>query len=241
MMRSKGKITRENAFDIIKQFAKEYRKELGKVPGEIIIVGGGSIMLNYKFRDATQDFDVILKTVSGVEDVIKKFADQNGLPRDWMNSDFVKTVSYSNVLSEVSKHYCTLNNGTLEIRTVSGVYLIAMKLRSHRDYRNDISDVIGVLMEEMESGNAISFDDIQNAYMRLYNDKLPDELMERMKQICDMSVDELKTYYEKQNASEREIGKRIITYIDEGANINTRNVDDVIDRIKEKMKNGNKT
>ena len=88
-MRSEGKITRENAFDIIKQFAKEYRKELGKAPGEIVIVGGGSIMLNYKFRDATQDFDVILKTVSGVEDVIKKFADQNGLPRDWMNSDFV--------------------------------------------------------------------------------------------------------------------------------------------------------
>ena len=42
MMRSEGKITRENAFDIIKQFAKEYRKELGKVPGEIVIVGGGS-------------------------------------------------------------------------------------------------------------------------------------------------------------------------------------------------------
>ena len=30
-------ITRENAFEIIKQFAKEYRKELGKVPGEIMI------------------------------------------------------------------------------------------------------------------------------------------------------------------------------------------------------------
>lgn len=63
MMQSKGKITRDNAFEILKQFAKAYRKELGKVPGEIIIVGGGSIMLNYKFRDATQDFDVILKTV----------------------------------------------------------------------------------------------------------------------------------------------------------------------------------
>ena len=241
MMRSEGKITRENAFDIIKQFAKEYRKELGKVPGEIVIVGGGSIMLNYKFRDATQDFDVILKTVSGVEDVIKKFADQNGLPRDWMNSDFVKTVSYSNVLSEVSKHYYTLNNGTLEIRTVSGVYLIAMKLRSHRDYRNDISDVIGVLMEEMESGNAISFDDIQNAYIRLYNDKLPDELTERMRQIGDMSVDELKTYFEKQNALEQEIGGKIVTYINEGANINTRNVEDVIARIKEKMKKSQDT
>ena len=152
-----------------------------------------------------------------------------------MNSDFVKTVSYSNVLSEVSKHYYTLNNGTLEIRTVYGVYLIAMKLRSHRDYRNDISDVIGVLMEEMESGNAISFDDIQNAYIRLYNDKLPDELTERMRQIGDMSVDELKTYFEKQNALEQEIGGKIVTYINEGANINTRNVEDVIARIKEKM------
>lgn len=56
MMPSDKKITRENASDIIKQFAKEYRKKLGKVPGEIIIVGGGSIMLDYKFRDATQDF-----------------------------------------------------------------------------------------------------------------------------------------------------------------------------------------
>lgn len=65
MMQSEKRITRGNALSIIKQFAREYRKELGKVPGEIIIVGGGSIMLNYKFRDATQDFDVILKTVSG--------------------------------------------------------------------------------------------------------------------------------------------------------------------------------
>lgn len=148
MMLFDKKITRDNAKDIIKQFAKEYRKELGKVPGEIVIVGGGSIMLNYKFRDSTQDFYVILKTVSGVTDIIKKYADENGLPRDWMNSDFIKTSSYSDMLSEVSKHLWILNNGTLEIRTVSGVYLIAMKLIAHRDYRNDISDVIGILIEE---------------------------------------------------------------------------------------------
>ena len=47
MMQSKEKITRANAMDIIRRFAKEYRKELGKAPAEIIIVGGGSIMLNY--------------------------------------------------------------------------------------------------------------------------------------------------------------------------------------------------
>lgn len=60
MMQSKEKITRTNALDIIRRFAKEYRKALGKASAEIIIVGGGSIMLNYKFRDATQDFDVCL-------------------------------------------------------------------------------------------------------------------------------------------------------------------------------------
>ena len=103
MTRFDNRITRENALDIIKRFAKEYRKELGKVPGEIIIVGGGSIMLNYKFREATQDFDVILRTVSGITDVINRFADANDLPRDWMNSDFVKTESYSPKLAEVSK------------------------------------------------------------------------------------------------------------------------------------------
>ena len=89
MMQSKDKITRTNAMDIIKRFAKEYRKALGKAPAEIIIVGGGSIMLNYKFRDATQDFDVILRAASGIKDVITRFADDNNLPRDWMNTDFI--------------------------------------------------------------------------------------------------------------------------------------------------------
>ena len=77
-MQSEKKITRSNAMDIIRRFARDYRKALGKAPGEIIIVGGGSIMLNYQFRDATQDLDVILHTASGIKDVIVRFADENG-------------------------------------------------------------------------------------------------------------------------------------------------------------------
>lgn len=236
MTPSDKKITRENARDIIKQFAKEYRKELGKVPGEIIIVGGGSIMLNYKFRDATQDFDVILKTVSGVTDIIKKFADENGLPRDWMNTDFVKTASYSDMLSEVSKHLWTLNNGTLEIRTVSGVYLIAMKLKAHRDYRNDISDVIGVLIEERETGTNITFDDIANAYKKLYRIDIPEEISKIVQEFTELTIPELKELHNKQMNSEQEIGDKVLTYIDDGADINTRNVEDVIEAIKRKMR-----
>lgn len=235
MMPYDKKITRENAPDIIKQFAKEYRKELGKVPGEIIIVGGGSIMLNYKFRDATQDFDVILKTVSGVTDIIKKFADENGLPRDWMNTDFVKTVSYSDKLYEVSKHLWSLNNGTLENRTVTGVYLIAMKLMAHRDYRNDISDVIGILIEEKEVGMKITYNDIVNAYRKLYRSEIPVEIEETVKTLTNLQLTELKDLYEQQKKSEQGLGEKIITYIDDGAEINTRNVEDVIAAIKRKM------
>ena len=52
-MPSEKKIQRGNIIDLIRRFAKEYRRELGKVPGEIVIVGGASIMMNYKFRGST--------------------------------------------------------------------------------------------------------------------------------------------------------------------------------------------
>lgn len=38
----------------------------------------------------------------------------------------------------------------------------------------------------------------------------------------------------RENAFEQGISGRVISYIDEGVPINTRNVDDVIDKIKEK-------
>ena len=235
MMPSEKRITRENALDVIKQFAKEYRKELGKVPGEIIIVGGGSIMLNYGFRDATQDFDVILKTVSGIRDVIARFADEQGLPADWMNSDFMKTASYSDRLAEVSRHYCSLNNNTLEVRTVSGIYLIAMKLRSHREYRNDISDICGVMLEEAERGNHFGEKEIADAYRYLYGEAPDTAQAEIVAQLCTQDPGELKKIFERRSHEEKRIGSKIVSYIEDGAAINTKNVDEVIAKMKRKM------
>ena len=235
MTQSKDKITRANAMNIIRRFAKEYRKAFGKAPAEIIIVGGGSIMLNYRFRDATQDFDVILRAASGIKDVITRFADENNLPRDWMNTDFVKTASYSEALTEVSRHYCWLNNQTLEIRTVSGIYLIAMKMIAHRDYRNDISDAIGILIEEAEAGNSFSYAEIEAAYDKLYH-KAPDpKTQEQFRIICAKSIEELKILYDSQKDLESTVGEQLITYIEDGVNINTKNVTDVTARIREKM------
>ena len=230
------KITRANAMDIIRRFAKEYRKTLGKARGEIIIVGGGSIMLNYKFRDSTQDFDVILQAASGIKDVIVRFADENNLPRDWMNSDFVKTASYSDVLTEVSLHYCWLNNNTLEIRTVSGIYLIAMKMIAHRDYRNDISDAIGILIEETEAGNRFSYDDLEVAYNKLYHEVPDTKTRAQFQDLCAKSVEELKVLYDSQRTAESlvSVSGHMISYIEDGVKIDMKNVADVAVQIREK-------
>ena len=235
MMQSKEKITRANAMDLIRRFAREYRKTLGRAPGEIIIAGGGSIMLNYKFRDSTQDFNVILQTDSRIKDIIVRFADENNLPRDWMNTDFTKTTSYSEVLVEVSRHYCWLNNHTLEIRTVSGVYLIAMKMAAHRDYRNDVSDAIGILIEEGENGHAFTYDEIEAAYQKLYHEQPDPEIQEQFRDICSKSIKELKAIFDSRRNMEARIGDQMITYIEDGVNINTKNVEDVAARIREKL------
>ncbi len=234
-MQSKEKITRANAMDIIRRFAEEYRKALGKAQAEIIIVGGGSIMLNYKFRDTTQDFDVILRAASGIKDVITRFADANNLPRDWMNTDFEKTASYSDVLMEVSRHYCWLNNQTLEIRTVSGIYLIAMKMIAHRDYRNDISDAIGILIEEAEAGNHFSYAEIETAYHKLYHESPEPKTQEQFRKLCAKNIEELKILYDSQKGTESIVSDQMITYIEDGMTINTKNVTDVAARIREKM------
>ena len=235
MTQYKEKITRANARDIIRRFARQYRKALGKTPAEIIIVGGGSIMLNYKFRDSTQDFDVILQAASGIKDVISQFADENNLPRDWMNTDFVKTASYSDVLKEVSRHYCWLNNNTLEIRTVSGVYLIAMKIIARRDYRNDISDAVGILIEETEAGNHISYDDIEAAYKKLYHAVPDTKTQQQFRDLCAKNVEELKALYDSQKAAESLVGRQLISYIRDGVQIDTKNATDIAARIREKM------
>ena len=59
------------------------------------------------------------------------------------------------------------------------------------------------MISEMEIGNVITFEDIQNAYTKLYNDKLSEELMNQMKLICNMNLEELKSYYQDLRSREK--------------------------------------
>ena len=81
-------------------------------------------------------------------------ADKYNLPRGWLNADFKKTVSYSPRLRLYSKPY-RIYSKILEARLIADEYLIAMKLKSTRQYKRDWSDVVGIVKEMREKGQDI--------------------------------------------------------------------------------------
>ncbi|MBR5975706.1 MAG: hypothetical protein IK020_11060 [Clostridiales bacterium] len=168
--------TKANLDQYLKAVAKEYRKLVGKgMPAEMVIIGGASVLLNYGFRDMTTDIDALILAASGMHDAISRVRDQYDLPDGWLNSDFTNTDSYTPKLLEFSKYYRTYSN-IVVIRTISAEYLIAMKLRSGRLYKNDLSDVLGILADHEKRNCPITEERIHAAVCDLYGslDVLPE-------------------------------------------------------------------
>lgn len=178
--------TKENLDGYLKELAKEFRKKNGiKMPAEIILIGGASILINYGFREMTYDMDAIIKSSGAMRDAINAVGDRLGLPVGWLNTDFVNTNSYMPRLVQHSKYYKTFAN-ILQIRTVSAEYLVAMKLMSGRQYKNDLSDIVGVLIEQEERNEPLHFDIIKNAIVDLYDsyDKIPKDSRDFIEAVC---------------------------------------------------------
>lgn len=168
-------ITKENINFWLNELAKEYRKlNKGKMKAEIIIVGGASILINYGFRQMTYDIDAIVQASSEMKEAINRVGDKHGLPNDWLNTDFKKTSSYSDRLIEVSTFYKEFAHA-LTVRTVNAEDLIVMKLMSGRLYKNDLSDVAGILWECQKQGNPILIEDVYDSACKLYGgwEKIP--------------------------------------------------------------------
>lgn len=189
--------TKGNIDEYLKKLAKRFRKLNGtKIPAEIILVGGASVLINYGFRQKSNDIDAVVQASSAMKDAINQIRDEEGLPQDWINSNFMRTSSYSPYLRMYAKHYRTFSN-IVEIRTISGTYLIAMKLMSGRKYKNDLSDVVGILNEEHKKNNNITLADIKTAAKNLYGtyEKLPldsrnfiEKLMEELENNSDEEI-----------------------------------------------------
>lgn len=168
-MSSNQPFTKENLDYYLKALAKEYRKLNGKsMTAEIILIGGAAIIAAYGFRKSTYDVDAIIIAPSVMKDAINKVGDDNDLPNYWMNTDFEKTDSYSPKLIELSQYYRTFSN-IVTVRTVTAEYLVAMKLKAGRQYKNDISDIAGIIQEQKSLGRPLTYEDIDSAVVKLYS------------------------------------------------------------------------
>ena len=77
--------TRENLDSYLMELAKEFRKKNGsRMPAEIILMGGASILINYGFREMTYDMDAIIKSSGAMSDAINTVGDRLGLPIGWL-------------------------------------------------------------------------------------------------------------------------------------------------------------
>lgn len=159
--------TRDNIDFFLKEVAKEYRKLAKKMPAEVILVGGASVIINYGFRKLSYDIDADVRASDAMKQAVNKVTDEHNLANGWLNSDFKNTASYSSKIREVSIHYRTFSN-IVEFRTISAEYLIAIKLMSGRQYKNDLSDVVGILYEQQQKGEPIPLEKIKEAFEFLY-------------------------------------------------------------------------
>ena len=204
--------TKDNIDLYLKEVAKEYRKLSGKrTPAELIIVGGASVMINYNFRRTTTDIDAIIQASSSMKDAINRVRDRFDLPNGWLNADFTKTDFYTSKLVQFSDYYKSFSN-IISVRTVSAEYLIAMKLRSGRQYKSDLSDVLGILKEHTRNEKPITMEQIQKAVIDLYGewDSLAEETRSLIENVMESGhFDQL---YEQTARGEQETKELLIQF-----------------------------
>ena len=159
-------LTKEQLDNIFKELANTLKKKLKgkKFSYELIIVGGASILLNYSFRMSTIDIDCLDMNDALMNETINAVASKYDLPNGWINTDFIKTNSYTPKLIQYSTFYKSYANNTLIVRTVKDEYLIAMKMVAARKYKHDYSDIYGILKEN----KSLKYEDIITAVKNLY-------------------------------------------------------------------------
>ncbi len=236
----------QNTFNIenldlyLKELGKEYRKSAGKgMPAEIILIGGAAILANYGFREMTTDVDAIINAASSMKDAINKVGDKFNLPNGWLNSDFMKTASYTPKLSTYSVHYKEFSN-VLQVRTVSAEYLIAMKLMAGRKYKNDLSDIVGILAEHQKRGTPITMDIIKTAVANLYGswDKLTPDSRNFIENT--MQKGNFEQLYKAVSDEEKKSKEALIEFQQEYPGVTTtENVDSILGSLKKKQSSKN--
>ena len=226
------KVKLDNYFN---ELAKIYKKKSHGYIFEFILVGGASILVNYNFRDVTNDIDAYYLPSADIKDAIKIVSEKFGIDSKWINNDFQKTKSYSNKLSEFSTFYKSYKE-IINVRTIKDEYLIAMKLMSGRIYKNDISDIIGIIISNKKNGKDFTYDMIDKAIKNLYGswDGVDKDIIKILDDI--LSTNNLEELYNKTISEEQNSRQSLIEFDEKYNNaINEANVKEILKLLK---KNG---
>ena len=236
-MSAETPITKENLNTYLKELAKQFRKLNGKaMPAEITLIGGASILINYGFRDSTYDVDALIHASSAMKDAINYVTDTLGLPNGWLNEDFKNTSSYTPRLVNYSKYYRTFSN-VLTVRTITGEYLVAMKLMAYRQYKHDISDIVGILREQQNSGDPLTVERINKAVTDLYDnwDNLPENAKNMIESI--LANEDMGALYEAYANEEAAAKDALITFDDKYPDVLIEdNLADILSHLLDKNK-----
>jgi len=234
-MSSDKPFTRENLDICLRELAKEYRKRNGeKSLSEIILIGGASILINYGFREMTYDMDAIIHSSSAMKDAIRIVGDRFDLPSGWLNTDFMNTKSYTEKLITYSKYYKTFSN-ILQVRTISAEYLVAMKLMAGRQYKNDFSDVIGIVIEQKECGDELTLTRVMKAVGDLYGEHA--DISESSKSFIEklFQQTDLKSFYLRHRETECENRDVLIEFQKNYPGVlNGNNLADILKKARER-------
>ena len=231
--------TRDNLDKFLNELAKQFKKINGKnASAELILIGGAAVLVNYNFRNMTTDVDAIVNTTASLKEAINIVGDKYSLPNFWLNSEFTHTRSYSPKLIEVSKYYKTFSN-VISVRTVAGEYLIAMKLISGRQYKNDISDIIGIVHEEREQGREITAENVKDAVCYLYGSDTWEKLSDDSKILLGNIFGSGKLFelYNRSKIQEQENRKMLTNFQEKYPNTLTEdNINDVLKSLKSRKR-----
>jgi len=177
----------------------------------------------------------IIFASSAMKDAINKVGDELGLPNGWLNADFTKTKSFSTKLFEVSSFYRTYSN-VLTVRTVTSEYLVAMKLMSGRKYKNDLSDIVGILYEHQQKDVPITEKAIDHAVRKLYGswDAVPSDSRAFIEEI--LNVGDFAALYQEYKANELQSKKILLefekTYPKE---LREGNIDEILEQARRRQ------
>ena len=237
-MSSDVRFITENIDQYMKALAKAYKKLGGRnTPAEIILIGGAAVLADYGFREATYDIDAIITASSVMEDAIRAVGDEFNLPNGWLNEDFRKTVSYSPKLVQFSHHYKDFY-GVVSVRTVTGEYLVAMKMMSARQYKNDLSDIVGIIGEHQRKGTPLTFERIDRAVRDVYGswDRISADTVDLVKSALD--TPDASSLYEKYRASESEAEAILLDFQEtQPDQVRETDITSVLEMAKAKKKN----